>query len=123
MLVQEGFVCVGVCELEQYCQQVRSELVQHVPLPYMVIITCIPVVASAIKLFVQVLRRHHPGISIHDDLRTLDLTEHAMGGRVDVVVITTPCVDVSARGHGQAQQGQVRTDARRGTPVNALDMV
>jgi hypothetical protein len=31
--------------------------------------------------------------------------------RLDVVVITTPCVDVSARGRGLAQNGQVRSRA------------
>jgi hypothetical protein len=62
---------------------------------------------------VQVIKKHHPGIEVHGDLHTLDLTKHATcGGRLDVVVITTPCVDVSARGQGQAQHGQVRAHAR-----------
>jgi hypothetical protein len=38
----------------------------------------------------------------------MDLTKHtAAGKRLDIVVITTPCVHVSARGRGLAQQGQV----------------
>jgi site-specific DNA-cytosine methylase len=65
------------------------------------------------KPAVQVLRKNHPGIALHGDLRTLDLTVHAAEGkRLDVVVITTPCVDVSARGRGLAQQGQVRAEPR-----------
>jgi hypothetical protein len=61
------------------------------------------------SLACQVLQQHHPDVPVHDDLHTLDLTRHATGGgRLDVVVITTPCVDVSARGQGLAQLGQVR---------------
>jgi hypothetical protein len=60
------------------------------------------------KRVVQVLRKNHPHIPIHGDLHTLNLKTHAAAGkRLDVVVITTPCVDVSARGQGLAQQGQV----------------
>jgi site-specific DNA-cytosine methylase len=58
----------------------------------------------------RVLQRHHPAIRVHPDLHTLDLMEFTPPGcALDVVIITTPCVDVSARGVGQAQHGQVRS--------------
>jgi site-specific DNA-cytosine methylase len=58
----------------------------------------------------RVLKRHHPAIPVHPDLHTLDLLSFTPPGcRLDAVVVTTPCVDVSARGLGQAQHGQVRT--------------
>jgi hypothetical protein len=56
----------------------------------------------------SVQRRRHPSVPIHGDLHTLDLREHAVDGRrLDAVVISTPCVDVSARRQGLAQQGEV----------------
>lgn len=77
LCAQEGYVCTGACELDEYCQ--------------------------------DVLHRHHPGIPVHGNLHTLNLADLApQGRRLDVVVITTPCVDVSARGQGLAQNGQVR---------------
>ena len=55
------------------------------------------------------LRRRHPRLKLHSDLNTLDLTQEVPAGVfLDIVVITTPCVDVSARGQGQAQKGEVR---------------
>jgi site-specific DNA-cytosine methylase len=79
------------------------------------------------KRTVQVLRKHHPELPIHGDLQTLDLTQHADDGkRLDVVVITAPCVDVSARGKGLAQQGQVcskpRAHAHGAAPGRALPL-
>jgi hypothetical protein len=63
---------------------------------------------------VQVLRINHPSTPIHGDLHTLNLTEHvAAGKRLHVVVINTPCVGVSARGRGLAQQGQVCPKPRK----------
>lgn len=53
----------------------------------------------------QVLAKHHPGLKVHDDVRTLDLAAQVTEGLVDVVVISTPCVDVSSRGLGEAQHG------------------
>jgi hypothetical protein len=58
----------------------------------------------------QVLRRHHPGLQVHSDLETLSLQHYVPPGqKLDLVVITTPCVDVSARGQGEAQKGKVCT--------------
>jgi site-specific DNA-cytosine methylase len=54
-----------------------------------------------------VLEKRHPGLRVHPDLRTLDLVSQV--GRtplIDVVVISTPCTDVSSRGKGAAQLGE-----------------
>lgn len=57
-----------------------------------------------------VLHRNFPEIPLHDDINTLCLRQ-AVGERaIDFVVITTPCVDVSARGKGLAQKGEVCHD-------------
>lgn len=53
------------------------------------------------------LAQHHPGLKLHSDIRDLDLASEVGEGHLDVVVISTPCVDVSPRGLGQAQLGQV----------------
>lgn len=58
----------------------------------------------------QVLAQHHPGLKLHSDIRDLNLaSEVGEGVLLDVVVISTPCVDVSPRGLGQAQLGEVCT--------------
>lgn len=60
--------------------------------------------------WLQVLAKHDPGLRVHPDVRTLDLASQVSESHLlDVVVISTPCVDVSSRGLGQAQLGQVRT--------------
>jgi hypothetical protein len=56
----------------------------------------------------QILARHHPGLKVHPDVRDLDLVAAAGGVRLDIVLISTPCTDVSTRGHGRAQLGQVK---------------
>jgi hypothetical protein len=57
-----------------------------------------------------VLAKHNPGLKLHPDIRTLKLEDQVEEGkRLDAVVISTPCVDVSSRGSGLAQLGQVRT--------------
>jgi hypothetical protein len=54
---------------------------------------------------VQVLAKHHPGLKVHGDVRTLDLAAQVTEGvLIDVVVISTPCVDVSCRGLGHGQE-------------------
>jgi site-specific DNA-cytosine methylase len=62
---------------------------------------------SCIACTLQVLEKRHPGLRVHPDLRTLDLVSQV--GRtplIDVVVISTPCTDVSSRGKGAAQLGE-----------------
>lgn len=54
-----------------------------------------------------VLRKHYPDVPICDDLHALDLAKMCAGVRLDVLVITTPCVDLSSRGLGLAQLGEV----------------
>lgn len=54
----------------------------------------------------QVLAKHHPGLEVHGDIKTLDLSSSAKGP-IDIVLVSTPCVDLSSRGAGQAQLGQV----------------
>jgi hypothetical protein len=56
---------------------------------------------------VQVLAKHHPGLSVHSDVRDLDLAAAVGNSIIEAVVISTPCVDLSSRGLGQAQLGQV----------------
>jgi site-specific DNA-cytosine methylase len=58
-------------------------------------------------MWVQVLARHHPRLRVHSDLNSLDLVSAIPEGtRLDVVVISTPCTDVSVRGKGKAQLGE-----------------
>ena len=57
-----------------------------------------------------VLQQHFPDVPLHDDILTLDLVEHGEigdGDRLDTVIITTPCTDVSPRGAGAGQDGMV----------------
>ena len=56
----------------------------------------------------EVLARHHPNVPLHDNINTLDLYA-ACGSSppLSVVVLSTPCVDVSSRGNQLAQQGEV----------------
>jgi site-specific DNA-cytosine methylase len=55
----------------------------------------------------KVLAKHYPGLKVHDDIRTLDLaSEVPKGVLINVIVISTPCVDVSSRGAGMAQLGE-----------------
>lgn len=63
--------------------------------------------------YTQVLRKHHPHLKIHPDLRTLDLASVHEALALDVVVISTPCTDVSCRGAGLAQQGQACHELHR----------
>jgi hypothetical protein len=54
-----------------------------------------------------VLAKHYPELQVHNDIRTLNLASQAPKGvLIDVVVISTPCVDVSSRGMGMAQLGE-----------------
>jgi hypothetical protein len=58
-------------------------------------------------MWVQVLARHHPRLRVHSDLNSLDLVSAIPEGTLlDVVVISTPCTDVSVRGKGKAQLGE-----------------
>lgn len=58
----------------------------------------------------QVIHKHHPTLKIHDEIETLVLADFVPAGcRLDFVVFSTPCTDVSARGEGEAQDGQVRS--------------
>ena len=78
---QEGFECVGACEIDVYCQ--------------------------------HVLKRHHPHVPVHDNIKTLDLCAACGVERpLSLVVLSTPCVDVSSRGRQQAQDGEVCQSAR-----------
>jgi hypothetical protein len=101
--LQEGFMCLGACEIDEYCQMVRCSP----PLEYKnAVILC----ALNSITRVQVLAKHHPGLKVHPDMKNLDLVSQIPSGvLLDVVVISTPCVDVSARGSGLAQKGTVRT--------------
>ena len=57
----------------------------------------------------QVLRHQFPHAPLHDDVRTLRLTEACtLTSRIDVVLVSTSCVDVSTRGARKAQDGMVR---------------
>lgn len=92
---------MGACEIDEYCQQVwtfPAELESH----------CEHYDHTDLFLFMQILARHHPGLKVHPDVRDLDLVAAAGGVRLDIVLISTPCTDVSTRGHGRAQLGQVK---------------
>lgn len=64
------------------------------------------VVETSHRLTVQVLFERFPDVPQHGDLRTLDLAQAVKGKKIDVILISTPCVDLSARGDRLAQDGQ-----------------
>lgn len=57
------------------------------------------------------LQHHFPSVPIHDDIRTLDLVAKCGQEHLDVVLVSTPCTDVSYRGKRLAQEGHVRRSA------------
>jgi DNA-binding transcriptional LysR family regulator len=59
----------------------------------------------------QVLAKHFPGLKVHPDVHDLDLAAAVEGAILEVVIISTPCVDLSSRGLGQAQLGTVCSSA------------
>jgi site-specific DNA-cytosine methylase len=104
--VQAGFVCLGACENDPFCQQVCSSKQGTV---WAENLLGSALLSSCHMVRPQVFRKHFPDIELHDDLKHLTLEEHVPPDvRLDVVIITTPCVDVSCRGRGMAQNGQVR---------------
>jgi len=52
----------------------------------------------------SVLRRHYPGVPLHDDVTTLDGRQFR--GRVDIVSGGSPCQDLSVAGHGRGLAGE-----------------
>lgn len=88
---QQGFKCVGACEIDNYCREVLTRVYPHVPL--------------------------------HDDIKTLDLKAACSEGQpLTLVVLSTPCVDVSARGQLKAQDGEVRSATLQQHPCNSASL-
>jgi len=54
-----------------------------------------------------VFGKHFPNVSMHGDVNTLDLGKVGPQDRpLSVVVVTTPCTDVSARGNHMGVDGE-----------------
>ena len=97
--MQAGYTCLGVCEIDPVCQKVCSLYLAAVK-------SWVP--PDIHTYVVQVLALQYPDLPQHDDLLSLDLDLAIPPEKwLDVVVISTPCTNVSSRGHGEAEQGTV----------------